>query len=44
MRLLPFTLRDVLVLVGATALPVVPLVLAAMPLEEVVSRLSKVIL
>ena len=44
MRLVPFALGDVLLLVGAAALPVVPLLLTVMPLDEIVTRLLKTIL
>jgi hypothetical protein len=44
MRLIPFALGDVLLLVGAAALPVLPLLLTAMPLDEIVTRLLKTML
>jgi hypothetical protein len=43
MRLVPFTLEDVVRLVGVTALPILPLLLTVMPLEELLSRLIKII-
>ena len=43
MRLVPFGLNDVTRLAAATALPVVPLFLTIMPLEELVTRLLKII-
>jgi hypothetical protein len=43
MRLVPFGLNDVARLAAATALPVLPLFLTIMPLEELVTRLLKVI-
>jgi hypothetical protein len=43
MRAIPFVLDDVTVLVGATVLPLLPLLLTVMPLEELVSRLVKII-
>jgi hypothetical protein len=43
MRFVPFTLNDVTQLVGAAALPILPLLLTIMPLEEIVTRLLKVI-
>ncbi|MGO9720272.1 MAG: hypothetical protein ACLPOA_06725 [Methylocella sp.] len=42
MRLVPFALSDVAQLVAAVALPILPLVLTVMPLEELVSRLIKI--
>ena len=43
MRLVPFSLSDVGQLVAAVALPVLPLVLTIMPLEELVTRLIKIV-
>jgi len=43
MRLVPFALGDVVLLVGAVALPILPLVLTIMPLEELVTRLIKIV-
>ena len=43
MRLVPFALSDVALLIGAVALPILPLVLTIMPLEELVSRLIKIL-
>jgi len=42
MRLVPFTFPDAGHLVAAVALPVLPLVLTVMPLEELVTRLIKI--
>ena len=42
MRLVPFGLSDVARLAAATALPVVPLFLTIMPLEELVTQLLKI--
>jgi hypothetical protein len=44
MRLVPFSIRDVIVLVIATASPLVPVVLMEIPLKEVLSRLVRVII
>jgi hypothetical protein len=43
MRLVPFTLRDGGHLVAAAALPVLPLVLTIMPLEDLVTGLIKIV-
>lgn len=43
MRLVPFALSDVALLAGAVALPILPLVLTVMPLEDLVSRLIKIV-
>lgn len=43
MNLVPFGRGDVAQLVGATALPLLPLLLTMMPLEELVSRVVKII-
>jgi hypothetical protein len=43
MRALPFFLDDVKTLVFATAAPFLPLLLTIMPLEELLSRLVKII-
>jgi hypothetical protein len=43
MRLVPFALSDVGLLVAAVALPVLPLLLTVMPLEELVTRLIKIV-
>jgi hypothetical protein len=43
MRLVPFGLNDIARLAAATALPVLPLMLTIMPLEELVTRLLKII-
>ena len=43
MRLVPFGLNDVVRLAAATALPVVPLFLTIMPLEELVTQILKII-
>jgi hypothetical protein len=43
MRLVPFALTDVARLAIATAVPALPLLLTIMPLEELVSRLIKII-
>jgi hypothetical protein len=43
MRLVPFALSDVGQLVAAVAVPVLPLVLTIMPLEELVTRLIKIV-
>jgi hypothetical protein len=42
MRLVPFGLTDVVRLAAATALPVVPLFLTIMPLEELLTQLLKI--
>jgi hypothetical protein len=42
MRLVPFALRDVLQLVAAVALPLLPLLLTIMPLDELLTRLLKI--
>jgi hypothetical protein len=42
MRLVPFTLGDVSRLVGTVALPVAPLLLTIMPLEELMTEVLKV--
>ena len=44
MRLVPFTLRDSIVLMIATATPLLPLLLTMMPLEEVLTKLVKIVL
>jgi hypothetical protein len=43
MRLVPFSLEDVLRLAIATAMPLLPLLLTTMPLEELLARLDKVV-
>jgi hypothetical protein len=43
MRLVPFDLRDATQLAAATAVPSLPLLLTIMPLEELVTRLIKII-
>jgi hypothetical protein len=43
MNLVPFGRGDVIQLVGATALPLLPLLLTIMPLDELVTRVIKVI-
>jgi hypothetical protein len=43
MRAVPFTLSDVIALVAMTAFPLLPLALTVVPLEELLSRLVKVI-
>jgi hypothetical protein len=43
MRVVPFILNDVVLLVVASAVPLLPLVLTIMPLEELVSRLIKIL-
>jgi hypothetical protein len=43
MRLVPFGLDDVLPLVGIAALPLLPLLLTVMPLDQIVTRLLKTI-
>ena len=43
LRLVPFDLRDAVQLAAATAAPALPLLLTIMPLEEMVSRLLKII-
>ena len=43
MRLVPFALQDITRLVGTAALPILPLLLTVMPLEEMVTRLIKII-
>jgi hypothetical protein len=42
MRLVPFALSDVLQLVAAVALPLLPLLLTIMPLDELLTRLLKI--
>ena len=44
MRLVPFTLRDAIVLMIATATPLLPLLFTIMPLEELLMRLVKIVL
>jgi hypothetical protein len=44
MRAVPFTLRTVVQLAGVTLLPVAPLVLTMMPLEEFLQRLMKIVI
>lgn len=44
MRLVPFSLEDVFRLATATALPLLPLVLTIMPLEELLTRIAKIVL
>lgn len=43
MRTVPFSLHDLTRLVGATALPILPLLLTIMPVEELLTRLLKII-
>ena len=43
MRQVPFTLKDMVRLAVATVLPVLPLLLTIMPLEELLTRLVKII-
>jgi hypothetical protein len=43
MRLVPFALNDVTSLAITTAVPALPLLLTVMPLEELVTRLLKII-
>jgi hypothetical protein len=43
MRLVPFSLEDVFRLAIATALPLLPLLLTIMPLDELLTRLAKII-
>jgi hypothetical protein len=43
MRFAPFSLQDITRLVVATALPLVPLLLTIMPLDELISRIIKMI-
>jgi hypothetical protein len=43
MRLVPFSLEDVLRLAIATAIPLLPLLLTIMPLEELLTRLAKIV-
>ena len=43
MRLVPFAFSDVILLVVAAALPVLPLVLTVMPLDQLLSRLIKTV-
>jgi hypothetical protein len=43
MRLVPFSLEDVLRLAIATAIPLLPLLLTIMPLEELLTRLAKMV-
>ena len=44
MRLVPFSLDDAIPLVAAAALPVLPLLLTAMPLDAILNRLVKLVL
>ena len=44
MRLVPFTLRDSIVLMIATVTPLLPLLLTMMPLEEILTKLVKIVL
>ena len=43
MRLMPFTLRTVLQLAAITLLPIAPLLLTMIPLDELLERLLKVV-
>jgi hypothetical protein len=43
MRLVPFTIRTLLQLAVITLLPVVPLLLTVIPLEELIERLLKIV-
>ncbi len=43
MRLVPFSLEDVFRLATATAIPLLPLLLTVMPLEELLTRLAKIV-
>jgi hypothetical protein len=43
MRVVPFTLTDAILLVVATALPLLPLLLTMMPLDELLRRFLKVV-
>ena len=43
MRPVPFDLQDVALLVATTAMPILPLLLTVMPLEELVAKLVSVI-
>jgi hypothetical protein len=43
MRIVPFSLHDLARLVGATACPILPLLLTIMPVEELLTRLLKII-
>ena len=43
MRVVPFSLDDVLRLLGATLVPMVPLLLTIMPLEQLVTEAVKVV-
>ena len=43
MKIVPFGLRDVMRLAGATVAPMVPLLLIVWPLEEVIMRVMKVV-
>ena len=43
MKLVPFGRGDIVYLVGATAFPLLPLLLTIMPLEELVDRIIKII-
>ena len=44
MRLVPFSLYDAIPLIAAAALPVLPLVLTVMPLDDILTRLVKLVL
>jgi hypothetical protein len=43
MRLVPFSLQNILVLVAAAAAPFVPLLLTIMPIEELMAKVFKVL-
>ena len=43
MRIVPFGLRDITRLVAATAVPLLPLLLMIMPLEELVMKIIKIV-
>jgi hypothetical protein len=43
MRLVPFSLEDVFRLATATAIPLLPLLLTIMPLEELLTRIAKIV-
>jgi hypothetical protein len=44
MRLVPFSVDDAIPLVAAAALPVLPLLLTAMPLDSILNQLVKLVL
>jgi hypothetical protein len=43
MRFVPFSLQDIVRLAAATAIPLLPLLLTIMPLDELLTRLAKIV-